>query len=114
MGFFIVSGKNHLFRWLLTQRPDLKDRINQQDRDGCTLLHVVASSSDYSQKRSKYNSLCVCVCMCVCVCVWCFVFIWENEEWQKISDPGVYCFMQSRKMRKCFFLNVDFVVVANI
>ncbi|NWH70262.1 TRNK1 protein, partial [Piaya cayana] len=49
----IKARKNHLFRWLLTQRPDLKDRINQQDRDGCTLLHIVASSSEYSQKRSQ-------------------------------------------------------------
>lgn len=53
---FIISEKNHIFRWLLSQRPDLKDRINQQDRDGCTLLHIVASSSDYSRKRSKCNS----------------------------------------------------------
>ncbi|NWR71388.1 TRNK1 protein, partial [Centropus unirufus] len=49
----IKAGKNHLFRWLLTQRPDLKDRINQQDRDGCTLLHIVASSSEYFQKQSQ-------------------------------------------------------------
>ncbi|NXJ66937.1 TRNK1 protein, partial [Rostratula benghalensis] len=49
----IRARKNHLFRWLLTQKPDLKDRINQQDRDGCTLLHIVASSSEYSQKRSQ-------------------------------------------------------------
>ncbi|XP_010072899.1 PREDICTED: TPR and ankyrin repeat-containing protein 1 [Pterocles gutturalis] len=47
----IKARKNHLFRWLLAQRPDLKDRINQKDRDGCTLLHIVASSSEYSQKR---------------------------------------------------------------
>ncbi|NXC28013.1 TRNK1 protein, partial [Campylorhamphus procurvoides] len=49
----IKATKNHLFRWLLTQRPDLKDRINQQDRDGNTLLHIVASSSEYSQKRCQ-------------------------------------------------------------
>ncbi|NXM78890.1 TRNK1 protein, partial [Serilophus lunatus] len=49
----IKATKNHLFRWLLTQRPDLKDRINQQDRDGLTLLHIVASSSEYSQKRRQ-------------------------------------------------------------
>ncbi|NXU87811.1 TRNK1 protein, partial [Xiphorhynchus elegans] len=49
----IKATKNHLFRWLLTQRPDLKDRINQQDRDGSTLLHIVASSSEYSQKRCQ-------------------------------------------------------------
>ncbi|NXY88396.1 TRNK1 protein, partial [Alcedo cyanopectus] len=49
----IRARKNHLFRWLLTQRPDLKERINEQDRDGCTLLHVVASSSEYTQKRNQ-------------------------------------------------------------
>ncbi|KAL2307735.1 hypothetical protein Nmel_000711 [Mimus melanotis] len=46
----IKATKNHLFRWLLTWRPELKDRINQKDRDGQTLLHIVASSSEYTQK----------------------------------------------------------------
>ncbi|XP_068863754.1 TPR and ankyrin repeat-containing protein 1 [Aphelocoma coerulescens] len=49
----IKATKNHLFRWLLTWRPELKDRINQKDRDGQTLLHIVASSSEYSQKRRQ-------------------------------------------------------------
>ncbi|XP_051466329.1 TPR and ankyrin repeat-containing protein 1 isoform X1 [Apus apus] len=49
----IRARRNHFFRWLLTRRPDLKDRLNQQDRDGCTLLHIVASSNEYSQKRSQ-------------------------------------------------------------
>ncbi|XP_027584944.2 TPR and ankyrin repeat-containing protein 1 [Pipra filicauda] len=49
----IKATNNHLFRWLLTQRPDLKDRINQQDRDGHTLLHIVASSNEYSQKSNQ-------------------------------------------------------------
>uniref|UniRef100_A0A803YC89 Tetratricopeptide repeat and ankyrin repeat containing 1 n=1 Tax=Meleagris gallopavo TaxID=9103 RepID=A0A803YC89_MELGA len=53
----IKAKKNHIFRWLLSQRPDLKDRINQQDRDGCTLLHIVASSSDYSRKRQTEDVL---------------------------------------------------------
>ncbi|NXW58703.1 TRNK1 protein, partial [Eurystomus gularis] len=53
----IRARKNHLFKWLLTQRPDLKDRINEQDREGCTLLHVVASSSEYSQKRSQVEDV---------------------------------------------------------
>ncbi|NXP82534.1 TRNK1 protein, partial [Ramphastos sulfuratus] len=53
----IRARKNHLFKWLLTRRPDLKDRLNEQDRDGCTLLHVVASSSDYSQKRSQMEDV---------------------------------------------------------
>ncbi|NXG77304.1 TRNK1 protein, partial [Baryphthengus martii] len=49
----IRARKNHLFEWLLAKRPDLKDRINEQDRDGRTLLHVVAYSSEYSQKRHQ-------------------------------------------------------------
>ncbi|NXE98771.1 TRNK1 protein, partial [Menura novaehollandiae] len=49
----IKARKNHLFRWLLSWRPELKDRINQKDRDGHTLLHIVASSSEYSQKRRQ-------------------------------------------------------------
>ncbi|XP_054671499.1 TPR and ankyrin repeat-containing protein 1 isoform X2 [Grus americana] len=57
MRLCIRARKNHLFRWLLTQRPDLKDRINQQDRDGCTLLHIVASSSEYFQKRSQTDDV---------------------------------------------------------
>ncbi|NXA75537.1 TRNK1 protein, partial [Thryothorus ludovicianus] len=49
----IKATNNHLFRWLLTWRPELKDRINQKDGDGQTLLHIVASSSEYSQKRRQ-------------------------------------------------------------
>ncbi|XP_068526771.1 TPR and ankyrin repeat-containing protein 1 isoform X2 [Anas acuta] len=49
----IKARRNHIFRWLLTQKPDLRDTINQQDRDGCTLLHIVASSSEYSRKHSQ-------------------------------------------------------------
>ncbi|TRZ26625.1 hypothetical protein HGM15179_000506 [Zosterops borbonicus] len=49
----IKATKNNLFRWLLISRPELKDRINQKDRDGQTLLHIVASSSEYSQKRRQ-------------------------------------------------------------
>ncbi|NWY64974.1 TRNK1 protein, partial [Erithacus rubecula] len=49
----IKATRNHLFRWLLTWRPELKDRINQKDRDGQTLLHIVASSSEYAQKRRQ-------------------------------------------------------------
>ncbi|NXN99379.1 TRNK1 protein, partial [Rhinopomastus cyanomelas] len=47
----IKARNNHLFKWLLSHRPDLKNRINEQDGDGCTLLHIVASSNDYSQKH---------------------------------------------------------------
>ncbi|NXX51843.1 TRNK1 protein, partial [Tricholaema leucomelas] len=53
----IRARKNHLFKWLLNRRPDLKERLNEQDRDGCTLLHVVASSSDYSQNRSQMEDV---------------------------------------------------------
>ncbi|XP_068008818.1 TPR and ankyrin repeat-containing protein 1 [Melanerpes formicivorus] len=53
----IRARKNHLFKWLLTRKPDLKERINEQDRDGCTLLHVVASSTEYSQKRSQVEDV---------------------------------------------------------
>ncbi|XP_061443726.1 TPR and ankyrin repeat-containing protein 1 isoform X2 [Rhineura floridana] len=43
---------NHLFRWLLDHKPELKSLINQQNEDGSTVLHVVASqSSGYSLKN---------------------------------------------------------------
>ncbi|NWX84042.1 TRNK1 protein, partial [Nothoprocta pentlandii] len=48
----IQAKRSDLFRWLLTQRPHLKDGINQQDRDGCTVLHIVASS-EYSRKGNQ-------------------------------------------------------------
>ncbi|XP_030407140.1 TPR and ankyrin repeat-containing protein 1 isoform X3 [Gopherus evgoodei] len=52
----IKAKGNHLFTWLLDKIPDLKDRINQQDQDGCTVLHVVAShSSGYPMKRQIEN-----------------------------------------------------------
>ncbi|XP_025957142.2 TPR and ankyrin repeat-containing protein 1 isoform X1 [Dromaius novaehollandiae] len=52
IGLCIKAKRNHLFRWLLVQKPHLKDRINQQDRDGRTVLHVVASS-EYSRKCNQ-------------------------------------------------------------
>ncbi|XP_067417029.1 TPR and ankyrin repeat-containing protein 1 isoform X2 [Emydura macquarii macquarii] len=52
----IKAKGNHLFRWLLDHIPDLKHSINQQDRDGCTVLHVAAShSSGYPMKRQIEN-----------------------------------------------------------
>uniref|UniRef100_A0A8C3HIW8 Tetratricopeptide repeat and ankyrin repeat containing 1 n=1 Tax=Chrysemys picta bellii TaxID=8478 RepID=A0A8C3HIW8_CHRPI len=52
----IKAKGNHLFRWLLDEIPDLKGSINQQDQDGCTVLHVVAShSSGYPTKRQTEN-----------------------------------------------------------
>ncbi|XP_077667201.1 TPR and ankyrin repeat-containing protein 1 isoform X3 [Eretmochelys imbricata] len=52
----IKAKGNHLFRWLLDEIPDLKGSINQQDQDGCTVLHVVAShSSGYPMKRQTEN-----------------------------------------------------------
>ncbi|NXC41260.1 TRNK1 protein, partial [Penelope pileata] len=53
----IRAKRNHIFRWLLSQRPDLKERINEKDRDGYTLLHIVASSSEYSRKRSQTDDV---------------------------------------------------------
>uniref|UniRef100_A0A8C0GTY1 Tetratricopeptide repeat and ankyrin repeat containing 1 n=1 Tax=Chelonoidis abingdonii TaxID=106734 RepID=A0A8C0GTY1_CHEAB len=51
-----IKARNHLFTWLLDEIPDLKGRINQQDQDGCTVLHVVAShSSGYPMKRQTEN-----------------------------------------------------------
>ncbi|XP_019393683.1 PREDICTED: TPR and ankyrin repeat-containing protein 1 isoform X1 [Crocodylus porosus] len=48
----IKTKGNDLFRWLLDRKPDLKGSINQQDSDGCTVLHVVASRSNgYSMQR---------------------------------------------------------------
>lgn len=77
----------------------MKDRLNQQDRDGCTLLHIVASSSEYSQKRSKYKFLGLLgflgfVCVFVCVVLfsykklimeedfspWCLLFHAKEED----------------------------------
>lgn len=45
----IKAKGNHLFRWLLDCTPELKDLINQQNEDGSTVLHIVASqTSGYS------------------------------------------------------------------
>lgn len=36
----------------MDQKPEWKGRINQQDEDGCTVLHVVAAQSPgYISKR---------------------------------------------------------------
>ncbi|XP_044860938.1 LOW QUALITY PROTEIN: TPR and ankyrin repeat-containing protein 1 [Mauremys mutica] len=52
----IKAKGNHLFTWLLDEIPDLKISINQQDQDGCTVLHVAAShSSGYPMKRQIDN-----------------------------------------------------------
>uniref|UniRef100_H3AAJ0 Tetratricopeptide repeat and ankyrin repeat containing 1 n=1 Tax=Latimeria chalumnae TaxID=7897 RepID=H3AAJ0_LATCH len=51
------NGDRRLLQWLMSYKPQLKDFINQQDEDGCTLLHIVASSptkshlSEYTLKR---------------------------------------------------------------
>uniref|UniRef100_A0A673TAS5 Tetratricopeptide repeat and ankyrin repeat containing 1 n=1 Tax=Suricata suricatta TaxID=37032 RepID=A0A673TAS5_SURSU len=44
MRLCIQAKENHLFRWLMDHKPEWKGRINQKDGDGCTVLHVVASS----------------------------------------------------------------------
>ncbi|KAL8165574.1 UNVERIFIED_CONTAM: hypothetical protein K2H54_048288 [Gekko kuhli] len=47
----IKAKGNNLFRWLLDHKPELKARINQQNEDGSTVLHIVASqTSGYSSK----------------------------------------------------------------
>ncbi|XP_068940545.1 TPR and ankyrin repeat-containing protein 1 [Petaurus breviceps papuanus] len=43
MKLCIQAKENHLFRWLMDQKPELRADINQTDADGCTILHVVAS-----------------------------------------------------------------------
>ncbi|XP_013369220.1 PREDICTED: TPR and ankyrin repeat-containing protein 1 isoform X4 [Chinchilla lanigera] len=45
MQLCIQAGENQLFRWLMDYEPEWKCRINQQDDDGCTILHVVAAHS---------------------------------------------------------------------
>ncbi|XP_077160160.1 TPR and ankyrin repeat-containing protein 1 isoform X2 [Paroedura picta] len=48
----IKAKGNHLFRWLLDHKPELKALINQQNEDGSTVLHIVASqTSGYSSKN---------------------------------------------------------------
>nr|XP_060637656.1 TPR and ankyrin repeat-containing protein 1 [Anolis sagrei ordinatus] len=45
MKLCIKAKGNQLFRWLLRYKPELINLINQQDEDGFTVLHVVASIS---------------------------------------------------------------------
>nr|XP_056713031.1 TPR and ankyrin repeat-containing protein 1 [Euleptes europaea] len=48
----IKAKGNHLFRWLLDHKPELNALINQQNEDGSTVLHIVASNtSGYSSKN---------------------------------------------------------------
>ncbi|XP_069469300.1 TPR and ankyrin repeat-containing protein 1 isoform X2 [Ambystoma mexicanum] len=52
----IKSRENKLLKWLLINKPKLKEKINHQDRDGGTVLHVVAAfpisqASGYTVKR---------------------------------------------------------------
>uniref|UniRef100_A0A8D0HEI5 Uncharacterized protein n=1 Tax=Sphenodon punctatus TaxID=8508 RepID=A0A8D0HEI5_SPHPU len=54
----IKAKANHLFKWLLDHKPEIKDSINQQDSDGATVLHVVASQcSGYTPKRQTEDVL---------------------------------------------------------
>ncbi|XP_048367555.1 TPR and ankyrin repeat-containing protein 1 isoform X2 [Sphaerodactylus townsendi] len=41
----INAKGNHLFKWLLDHKPELKALINQQNEDGSTVLHIVASQT---------------------------------------------------------------------
>ncbi|XP_038623591.1 TPR and ankyrin repeat-containing protein 1 [Tachyglossus aculeatus] len=45
MRLCILAKESRLFRWLLDQRPDLVKKINTQDEEGRTLLHLVAANS---------------------------------------------------------------------
>uniref|UniRef100_A0A6I8P8F4 Tetratricopeptide repeat and ankyrin repeat containing 1 n=1 Tax=Ornithorhynchus anatinus TaxID=9258 RepID=A0A6I8P8F4_ORNAN len=45
MKLCILAKGSRLFRWLLDQRPDLVKKINTQDEEGRTLLHLVAANS---------------------------------------------------------------------
>ncbi|XP_054847017.1 TPR and ankyrin repeat-containing protein 1 isoform X2 [Eublepharis macularius] len=48
----IKAKGNHLFTWLLAHKPELKALINQQNEDGSTVLHIVASQTvGYSLKN---------------------------------------------------------------
>ncbi|KAM6449662.1 TPR and ankyrin repeat-containing protein 1 isoform 2-T2 [Liasis olivaceus] len=50
----IRANENYLFKWLLNCKPELKSLINQQNEDGSTVLHLVASqTSGYSLKNQK-------------------------------------------------------------
>ncbi|XP_039192831.1 TPR and ankyrin repeat-containing protein 1 isoform X2 [Crotalus tigris] len=52
--FCIKANENNLFKWLLNYKPELKSLINQQNEDGSTVLHLVASqTSRYSWKNQK-------------------------------------------------------------
>ncbi|XP_027625338.1 TPR and ankyrin repeat-containing protein 1-like [Tupaia chinensis] len=43
MRLCIQAKENHLFRWVMDHKPEWKGCINQKDKDGCTVLHVVAA-----------------------------------------------------------------------
>ncbi|XP_063160160.1 TPR and ankyrin repeat-containing protein 1 [Candoia aspera] len=52
--FCIKANENHLFKWLLNCKPELKRLINQQNEDGSTVLHLVAAqTSGYPWKYQK-------------------------------------------------------------
>ncbi|XP_029445566.1 TPR and ankyrin repeat-containing protein 1 [Rhinatrema bivittatum] len=63
MRLCIKAKDSSLFKWLLKHQPSMNGRINQQDGDGCTVLHVVASypttsrSSGYTVKRQTEDVL---------------------------------------------------------
>ncbi|XP_053215483.1 TPR and ankyrin repeat-containing protein 1 [Podarcis raffonei] len=52
----IKANANYLFSWLLNYKPELKDLINQQNEEGATVLHIVAShSAGYPMKNLIEN-----------------------------------------------------------
>uniref|UniRef100_A0A6J0UIH0 TPR and ankyrin repeat-containing protein 1 isoform X1 n=1 Tax=Pogona vitticeps TaxID=103695 RepID=A0A6J0UIH0_9SAUR len=53
----IRAKGNHLFQWLLNHKPELKDHINQQNEDGSTVLHIVASQSSGYTLRNQIEDV---------------------------------------------------------
>lgn len=58
MRLCIKAKENSLLKWLLINKPKMKEKINHQDKDGSTILHVVAAfpttpSSGYNIKRQS-------------------------------------------------------------
>uniref|UniRef100_A0A6I8QS52 Tetratricopeptide repeat and ankyrin repeat containing 1 n=1 Tax=Xenopus tropicalis TaxID=8364 RepID=A0A6I8QS52_XENTR len=55
----IKSDDSSLFKQVLKNKPSLREKINQKDKDGKTLLHIVASSytshSGYTVKRQTQD-----------------------------------------------------------
>ncbi|XP_069071086.1 TPR and ankyrin repeat-containing protein 1 isoform X1 [Pleurodeles waltl] len=58
MRLCIKAKENSLLKWLLNSKPKMKEKINHQDKDGSTILHVVAAfpttqANGYNMKRQS-------------------------------------------------------------